>query len=379
MRLYEYEGKNIFSRYDIPVPKGSVASSVEEVVKKISEIGLPAVLKAQVLVGGRGKAGGIKLVRNIEEAKHVSEHLFKTGVKGVPVKKILVEEAVNIIKEYYISLTIDRSLRKYVYLVSSEGGVDIEEIAASKPEAIHKIYIDPLVGLRDYHLRRIAESLNLDPENSKRIQIIAKGLYKIMTDYDADLVEINPLALTDKGLVALDSKITIDDNALFRHKDLEESLSADPREFTEEEVIAKKHGFSYVSLEGDIGIIGNGAGLTMATLDLVAHFGGKPANFLDIGGGASAERVKAALSLLLRDKRIKAVFINVYGGITRCDEVARGIISALEETGIRKPLVVRLVGTREEEGRKILEEAGINYFINDDEAAKHVVELVKNL
>jgi succinyl-CoA synthetase beta subunit len=200
-----------------------------------------------------------------------------------------------------------------------------------------------------------------------------------MTDYDADLVEINPLALTDKGLVALDSKITIDDNALFRHKDLEESLSADPREFTEEEVIAKKHGFSYVSLEGDIGIIGNGAGLTMATLDLVAHFGGKPANFLDIGGGASAERVKAALSLLLRDKRIKAVFINVYGGITRCDEVARGIISALEETGIRKPLVVRLVGTREEEGRKILEEAGINYFINDDEAAKHVVELVKNL
>jgi succinyl-CoA synthetase beta subunit len=379
MRLYEYEGKKIFSDYGIPVPEGEVASNPDEVVNKSIKIGFPVVLKAQVLVGGRGKAGGIKLARTPEESKEYAEKIFREGVKGVPVRKILVEKAVNIIREYYLSLTIDRSSRKYVYLASSEGGVDIEEIAAKKPEAIIRVYIDPLVGLSDYHLRYLSEGLGLSGEQAKQLQTIAKALYKIMFDYDADLVEINPLALTDKGLVALDSKITIDDNALYRHKDLEESLSKDPREFTEEEVIAKKHGFSFVSLDGDIGIIGNGAGLTMASLDLVAYFGGKPANFLDIGGGARADRVKAALTLLLKDPRIKVIFINVYGGITRCDEVARGIVEALNESSIKKPLVVRLVGTNEEEGRRILESAGIRYFTDDDEAAKYAVELAKRM
>ncbi len=379
MRLYEYEGKKIFFKYGIPIPEGDVASTTEEVIEKSQRIGYPVVLKAQVLVGGRGKAGGIRLARNIDEARDYAEKIFREGVKGIAVKKILVEKAVNIVQEYYLSLTIDRSNRKYLYLASSEGGVDIEEIAARKPEAIKKVYVDPLTGLSDYHLRYLSDELELSGDHAKQLQNIARSLYSIMIDYDADLVEINPLALTNKGFVALDSKITIDDNALYRHKDLEESLSSDPREFTEEEVIAKKYGFSFVSLDGDIGIIGNGAGLTMASLDLVSFFGGKPANFLDIGGGARAERVKAALSLLLRDPRIKVVFINVYGGITRCDEVARGIIETLNESEVRKPLVVRLVGTNEEEGRRILESAGIKYFTYDDEAAKYAVELAKQL
>ncbi|MEL9929604.1 MAG: ADP-forming succinate--CoA ligase subunit beta [Sulfolobales archaeon] len=375
MRLYEYEGKRIFSEYKIPVPRGGIASSLEEVEYRVREIGLPSVLKAQVLIGGRGKAGGIRIARSLEEAREIASRMFSEGVKNVPVRKILVEEAVNIVKEYYLSITIDRSARKYVYLASAEGGVDIEEIAARKPEAIIRIYIDPVIGLRSYHLRALADKLGMDQDSSKTLQNIAEALYKIMLSYDADLVEINPLALTDKGLIALDSKITLDDNALFRHKELAESLKSDPREFTEEEVIAREYGFSYVSLDGDIGVIGNGAGLTMASLDLVAHYGGKPANFLDIGGGARAERVKAALLLLLRDPRIKVVFINVYGGITRCDEVARGIVEALKESGIKKPLSVRLVGTREEEGRKILEENGISYFTSDEDAAKYAVEL----
>ncbi|MEZ0290470.1 MAG: ADP-forming succinate--CoA ligase subunit beta [Sulfolobales archaeon] len=375
MRLYEYEGKKIFSEFGIPVPRGSIASSLDEVEIRVREIGFPAVLKAQVLVGGRGKAGGIKIVRSVDEAREVAQRMFSQGVKEVPVKKILVEEAVNIKKEYYLSLTIDRSARKYIYLASTEGGVDIEEIAATKPESIVREYIDPLIGLKSYHLRNLTERLSLDPESAKVLQNIAEALYKIAITYDADLVEINPLALTDRGFVALDSKITIDDNSLFRHEDLAETLKTDPREFTQEEVIAREYGFSYVSLDGDIGVIGNGAGLTMASLDLIAHFGGRPANFLDIGGGARAERVKAALSLLLRDPRIKIVFINVYGGITRCDEVARGIVEALKETGVRKPLAVRLVGTREDEGRRILEEHGISYFTNDEEAARYAVEL----
>lgn len=375
MRLYEYEGKRIFSEYKIPVPRGGIASSLEEVEYRVREIGLPSVLKAQVLIGGRGKAGGIRIARSLEEAREIASRMFSEGVKNVPVRKILVEEAVNIVKEYYLSITIDRSARMYVYLASAEGGVDIEEIAARKPEAIIRIYIDPVIGLRSYHLRALADKLGMDQDSSKTLQNIAEALYKIMLSYDADLVEINPLALTDKGLIALDSKITLDDNALFRHKELAESLKSDPREFTEEEVIAREYGFSYVSLDGDIGVIGNGAGLTMASLDLVAHYGGKPANFLDIGGGARAERVKAALLLLLRDPRIKVVFINVYGGITRCDEVARGIVEALKESGIKKPLSVRLVGTREEEGRKILEENGISYFTSDEDAAKYAVEL----
>lgn len=375
MRLYEFEGKKIFSEFNIPIPRGFAAFNLDEIVSRVLDIGFPCVLKAQVLVGGRGKAGGIKIVNSLDEVKNFSLKMFSEGVKGVPVRCILIEEAVKIIREFYLSLTIDRSMKSYVYLASSEGGVDIEEIAATKPESIVKVYVDPIIGLRDYHVRTIVSSFGVEGELTKQLDAIIRALYSIMLRYDADLVEINPLALTDKGFVALDSKITIDDNSLYRHPQFIEILKMGGRDLTSEEIIAREYGFSYVKLDGDIGIIGNGAGLTMASLDLVAFFGGKPANFLDIGGGARAERVKAALKLLLLDDRIKAILINVYGGITRCDDVAKGIVEALNETGIKKPISVRLVGNREEEGKRILEEAGINYFINDDEAAEYVVKL----
>ena len=375
LRLYEFEGKEIFSRYGIKIPRGAVASSPEEVEKAIDTVGLPAVLKAQVLVGGRGKAGGIRIARSREEAVKIAKEMLGSEIRGVKVKRLLIEEAVQIAKEIYLSITIDRSVRKYVILGSLEGGVDIEEIAARKPESIARIYIEPLVGLRSYHVRALSDFMGFSGELASKLGSIVSALYKIMIDYDADLVEINPLALTEgQDLVALDAKITIDDNALYRHQDLASLLEKDPRDMDEDEVIARKHGFSYVKLEGDIGIMGNGAGLTMASMDLVKLYGGRPASFLDIGGGASRERVKAALTILLRRPDIKSIFINIYGGITRCDEVAMGIVEAIRETESNKKIFVRLVGTREEEGKKILVENGIRYFTDDSEASLEAVK-----
>lgn len=375
MRLYEFEGKEIFSRYSIKIPRGAVASSPEEVEKVIDTVGLPAVLKAQVLVGGRGKAGGIRIARSREEAIKIARDMLGSEIRGVKVKRLLIEEAIKIAREIYLSITIDRSVRKYVILGSLEGGVDIEEIAARKPESIARIYIEPLVGLRSYHVRALSDFMGFSGELASKLGSIVSAIYKIMIDYDADLVEINPLALTEgQDLVALDAKITIDDNALYRHQDLASLLEKDPRDMDEDEVIARKHGFSYVKLEGDVGIMGNGAGLTMASMDLVKLYGGRPASFLDIGGGASRERVKAALTILLIRPDIKSIFINIYGGITRCDEVAMGIVEAIRETGSNKKIFVRLVGTREEEGRKILVENGIRYFTDDNEAALEAVK-----
>ena len=381
MRLYEYEGKEVFKKYGIAVPEGVIISSTDMVKEAIDKIGLPAVVKAQVLVGGRGKAGGVKIVNSLEEATEITDRLFREGVKRVRPRKILIEKAVPIEKELYLSITIDRAKREYIILASTEGGVDIEEIAAKKPEAIVKVGINPLTGLQGYHIRSISyklKELGLSDDVASRMSRLAKNLYKIMLDLDADLVEINPLALLKTGeLIALDSKIIVDDNALFRHPDLFESLSEDPRDFTESEIIARKYGFSYVELDGDVGVIANGAGLTMATMDMIAHFGGKPACFLDIGGGASRERVKEAVKLLLSNPRIKVIMINIYGGITRCDEVAMGIIDAVTETGIRKPLVIRMVGTKEEEGVKILKEHGMEPYMNDEEAAKRAVAITR--
>jgi succinyl-CoA synthetase beta subunit len=375
LRLYEFEGKEIFSRYSIKIPRGAVASSPEDVEKVIDTVGLPAVLKAQVLVGGRGKAGGIRIARSREEAIKIARDMLGSEIRGVKVKRLLIEEAIKIAREIYLSITIDRSVRKYVILGSLEGGVDIEEIAARKPESIARIYIEPLVGLRSYHVRALSDFMGFSGELASKLGSIVSAIYKIMIDYDADLVEINPLALTEgQDLVALDAKITIDDNALYRHQDLASLLEKDPRDMDEDEVIARKHGFSYVKLEGDVGIMGNGAGLTMASMDLVKLYGGRPASFLDIGGGASRERVKAALTILLRRPDIKSIFINIYGGITRCDEVAMGIVEAIRETGSNKKIFVRLVGTREEEGRKILVENGIRYFTDDNEAALEAVK-----
>jgi succinyl-CoA synthetase beta subunit len=301
--------------------------------------------------------------------------MLGSEIRGVKVKRLLIEEAIKIAREIYLSITIDRSVRKYVILGSLEGGVDIEEIAARKPESIARIYIEPLVGLRSYHVRALSDFMGFSGELASKLGSIVSAIYKIMIDYDADLVEINPLALTEgQDLVALDAKITIDDNALYRHQDLASLLEKDPRDMDEDEVIARKHGFSYVKLEGDVGIMGNGAGLTMASMDLVKLYGGRPASFLDIGGGASRERVKAALTILLRRPDIKSIFINIYGGITRCDEVAMGIVEAIRETGSNKKIFVRLVGTREEEGRKILVENGIRYFTDDNEAALEAVK-----
>jgi len=381
LRLYEYEGKEVFKKYGIIVPKGVVISNVGMVKQAIDEVGLPAVVKAQVLVGGRGKAGGVRIVKSLEEAIEITDRLFKEGVKGVKPRRILIEQAVPIEKELYLSITIDRAKREYIILASTEGGVDIEEIAAKKPEAIVKISVNPLTGLQGYHLRSLSyklKDLGLSSDVASKMRGLAKNLYQIMLDLDADLVEINPLALIKTGeLVALDSKIIIDDNALFKHPDLFESLSEDPRDFTESEIVARKYGFSYVELDGDVGVIANGAGLTMATMDMIAYFGGRPACFLDIGGGANRQRVKEAVKLLLRNPRIKVIMINIYGGITRCDEVAMGIVDAIIETGIRKPLVIRMVGTREEEGIKILREHGMEPYMNDEEAAKRAVAIVR--
>jgi len=374
LRLYEYEGKEIFSKYGIRVPRGYVISSPDDIGEALRRVGLPAVLKAQVLVGGRGKAGGVRIVRSPEEASRLAREMLSMELKGVRVRKVLVEEAIKISRELYLSITIDRDAKKYILLGSTEGGVDIEEIASRRPEAIVRIYIDPLIGLREYHVRMLLDLMALPQDLAPKMGLIVTSLYRVMNDYDADLVEINPLALTeDRDLVALDAKITIDDNALYRHLDLASLLEKDPRDMDEDEIIARKYGFSYVKLEGDIGIMGNGAGLTMASMDLVKLYGGRPASFLDIGGGASRERVKAALMLLLKRSDIKSIFINIYGGITRCDEVAIGIVEAIGESRSDKKIFVRLVGTREDEGRRILIENGIRYFTDDNEAAREAV------
>jgi len=375
VKLYEYEAVEIAKKYGIPVPRGALASDVDEAVKIADELGLPVVLKAQVLIGGRGLAGGVKKARDLEEVRKKAAELFEMNIKGERVEKILVEEEVCISKELYISLTVDRATGKLVYLVSEMGGVEIEDLAKKHPEKIRRIYVDPLVGYVSYMSREATYALNLPWDKASFIDHMMRAMYKIMVDYDAELVEINPLVLTcDDRLVAVDVKIIVDDNSLFKHPELQFKYGRELSEFERE---AKKLGFSYVELDGDIGVISNGAGLTMATMDAILYYGGKPANFLDIGGGATRERIREAVKLILRHPRVKAVLVNIFGGITRCDEVAWGIVDALEETGIMKPIVVRMVGTNEEEGRRILGERGLSLFSDMDEAVIRVIEIVK--
>lgn len=377
MKLYEFESKRIFSSKGILVPKGFVIERVEDLDKIALEP--PLIVKAQILIASRGKLGGIVKARSKDELRDLVSKLLGASIGGLRVRKLLIEEVVNIAKEYYLSITIDRLKRKPVILASSEGGVDIEEVARREPWKIVKHYIDPLVGLRDYEVRYVAYKLGI--KNPKLVRVftnIAKAMYSIFTEYDCELVESNPLALTTEGrFIAVDTKIIVDDNALYRHRDLQELVEKEAREYTEIELKAKKLGFSYVELDGNIGIIGNGAGLTMATMDLVKYYGGRPANFLDVGGGARADVVREAVKILLLDPKVKGIFINILGGITRADEIAKGVIEALRETGVRKPLVVRLKGTREEEGRRILSEENIPLYDDMDEAAKRIVELVK--
>ncbi len=376
MKLLEYEAKEIAKKYGIPIPQGILIERPEQVNEAIEELGLPVVLKAQVPVAGRGKAGGVKLAKDPDEALEKAEQLFSMEIKGYPVLSVLVEKAENIKRELYLSFTIDRANRRIIMLASGEGGMEIEELAKEKPEAIIKLPIEPEIGLKAHEAREVGKKIGLSGNDLRQFEHIAKSMYKIFIDYDAELVESNPLAITDRGLVALDFRMIVDDNAIFRHPELE---AARERELTETEKVAIRYGFFYVELDGDIGIIGNGAGLTMATMDVVNYYGGKPPNFLDIGVGARRDRVKAAVRLLLRNPRVKVIFVNIFGGITLASEVALGIVEALKETEIKKPIVARIVGTAEEEGKKILQEAGIPLFESMDEAAKEAVRIAKEV
>jgi succinyl-CoA synthetase beta subunit len=357
VKLHEYQSKRIFAQYGIPVQEGEVATTPQEVRSLAEQMGCPVVIKAQVLVGGRGKAGGIKLAPTPQEAEEAATHILSLQIKGLPVRKVLVARAADIQQEIYLGIVVDRATARPVMMASSEGGVEIEEVARTNPEAIKKVRIDPFVGLRGYQTLWLAKGIGLPPALHRDFGRIAQGLYRSFVECDASLAEINPLAITREGnLLALDAKIVLDDNGLFRHPDLAELRDID--EETPSERAAREAGLSFVQLDGDIGCMVNGAGLAMATMDVIQHFGGMPANFLDIGGGARADRVATALRLILADPRVKVVLFNIFGGITRCDEVARGIVSVLEEVRPHLPIVARLVGTNEAEGQQILESSG---------------------
>ena len=357
MKLHEYQSKRLFAAHGVPIPGGDVAATPAEARRIAEELEAPVVVKSQVLVGGRGKAGGIRLARTPEEAERVAAEILELEIKGLPVRKVLVDQAADIQQEIYLGVVVDRANRRPVMMASSEGGVEIEEVARTNPDAIKKVIIDPFLGLRGYQTLSLAKGIGLAAEHRRAFGRIAQGLYQAFLAYDASLAEINPLIVTADGeLLAVDGKMVVDDNGLFRHADLAQMRDVD--EETEAEREARRAGLSYVQLDGEIGCMVNGAGLAMATMDIIKHFGGGPANFLDIGGGAKADRVAAALRLILADPSVEAVLFNIFGGITRCDEVARGILNAFEEVKPTVPLVARLVGTNEEEGRAILEDSG---------------------
>jgi succinyl-CoA synthetase beta subunit len=376
MKLHEYQSKQIFAKYGVPIPRGRVASTADEARHIAEELGGRVVIKSQVLVGGRGKAGGIRLAKSPKEAADLATQVLGMDIKGLPVRKVLVDEAMGIDKEIYLGITNDRAARRPVMMASSAGGVDIEEVAATTPEKIVKIHIDPLLGLREYQARDMAVSIDLPREYWRPFGEVAEGLWRAYTENDATLAEINPLVITaDKRMVALDGKMVVDDNALFRHPDLNEirDLAAeDPLE-----VEARKYGLSYINLDGNVGCMVNGAGLAMATMDIIKLCGGEPANFLDIGGGASSEKVAAALRIILADPKVKAVLFNIFGGITRCDEVARGVLAALQEVNANVPMVARLVGTNAEEGLRLLADAHMVTAETLVDAAAKAVEIVK--
>jgi succinyl-CoA synthetase beta subunit len=374
MKLHEYQSKLLFSQYGIPIPRGRVASTAGEAKSIASELGGRVVVKAQVLVGGRGKAGGIRLAATPEEAQEVATQVLAMQIKGLPVRKILVDEAADIQAEIYLGVTNDRAARRPVMIASAEGGVEIEEVARTDPSKIARIHIDPLLGLREYQARDLAASIDLPRELWRGFTEIAQGLYQAYRECDATLAEVNPLVITKaRTLLALDGKMVVDDNALFRRPKLAEMRDLDEEAPAESE--ARKYGLSYVKLDGNIGCMVNGAGLAMATMDVIQHAGGAPANFLDIGGGAGADKVAAAFRMILSDPNVKAVLLNVFGGITRCDEVARGILMAIEEAKPRVPIVSRLVGTHEEEGRAMLAQARMEVANTLTEAAAKAVAL----
>ena len=359
MDLYEYQGKQLFGRFGIPVSDGRVVTTPEEARAAAEEIGGQVVVKAQVLTGGRGKAGGIKLAETPEEAEARARDILGLDIRGHVVRKLWIERASEIAKEYYLSLTFDRGAKKPLFMFTTQGGVDIEEVAATNPQALVRLHVDPLEGFQPYQARRLVYGAGVDDASEqKQIAAIAQKLYDAFIGTDAMLCEINPLIVTPEGEVkALDSKFTVDDNALYRHPEIAEMR--DPEAVPPEERFAREKGVTYVKLDGEVGVLGNGAGLSMSTVDVVTFAGGRPANFCDLGGGGDAEGVVDALEVITRDPQVRSIFFNIFGGITRCDEVAKGILAALDRLDMsRYPIVVRLDGTNAEEGRRILAEAG---------------------
>ena len=378
MKLFEHEAKTILAKYGIPTPQGGLATSPNQAREITSKMKPPVVVKAQVLVAGRGKAGGILFANSVEEAERNTEELFKMQIKGIPVKSVWIEEKIQIKRELYFGITTDRFKQSYVAVASAVGGMEIEEIAAKTPEKVIKVLIDPQLGLRPFRARQIAKKMGYSGNQISELGKTLESLYNVGMDYDAELIEMNPLVETADGkFMAADARIIIDDNSLFRHPEYKKRLLEGESELTPQELEAMKNDLAYVKLDGNIGVIGNGAGLVMATLDTIQYYGGKPANFLDVGGGAPSEKTALSLKIVLSDPNVKALFINILGGITRCDEVARGILEAKEKVGVTKPMVIRLVGTNEEEGKRILTEAGIDVLESMEKAAKRVVEISK--
>src|ERR687890_1066678 len=377
MDLLEYQGKQLFARHGVPVPEGSPATTVEEAVAAADELGYPCVVKAQVQIGGRGKAGGIKVAQDRAEAEAHAKAILGMDIRGHTVHEVWIEAASDIAAEYYASIVFDRSAKRPLVMLSTQGGMDIEEVAERDPEAIARLHVDPLLGFQDFHARRLAFDAGVDADVVRGVGALLSKLYDAFVAEEAMLVEVNPMIVTgDRSVAALDAKVTLDDNALFRHPsnaELRDVSGEDPQER-----MARERGLTYVKLDGNVGILGNGAGLVMSTLDVVAQAGGRPANFLDAGGGSRAEAIVDAVEVILSDPKVDAVLFNIFGGITRCDEVARGLVTAFEQLEPDVPFVVRLDGTNDKEGRELLAEANLPNVHTESTmlgAAERVVEL----
>jgi len=377
LKLFEHEAKNLLRQHGISIPKGELAATSDQALEAIHKLKPPFVIKAQLLIAGRGKAGGIQFALNAEDAKSAAKRLLWSQIKGFQVKKVLVEEKVRVKRELYFAMTLDRTERSYGAIASSKGGVDIELTATKMPASVIRTSIDPTYGFRLLDARKVAGEMGFGGRQQGDLAMILKKLCQIGIDLDAILIEVNPIAETPEGtFVVLDSRLIIDDNALFRHPEFEKLQFEKNREHTEQEIEAMKNDIAYVKLEGEVGIIGNGAGLVMATLDMVKRYGGKPANFLDLGGGAPTERIAKAIKIVMSDPSVKVVFINILGGLTRCDDVARAILNSIRDSERTKPIVIRLVGTNEAEGKHILSQAGLQVLDSMEEAAKQASETV---
>ena len=375
MKIHEYQGKEIFRRYGLPTPRGIPAFSVDEAVKAAETIGGGVqVVKAQIHAGGRGKGGGVKLAKSSAEVRDLAGKILgmqlvthQTGPQGQRVRRLLIEEGADIAKELYVGMVVDRGTQRVVLMASSEGGMDIEEVAAKTPEKIHKVFIDPMQGLTDSEADAVARKIGIPEEGLKEARQVLQGLYRAFDETDASLAEINPLIVTGDGrVIALDAKLTVDDNGLFRHPDIVEMRDLDEEDPAEVE--ASKFDLSYISLDGDIGCLVNGAGLAMATMDTIKLYGGSPANFLDVGGGATAEKVTEAFKIMLRNPGLRAILVNIFGGIMKCDTIATGVVAAARDVKLKVPLIVRMKGTNEELGKKILAESGLPVITADNMA-----------